>query len=391
MRVTSEPSGAAPGQTGTLRERFGDDVVLITGFPGARAQALLQVLLAREPEISVWLVVPPSELEASARLLTGNASEHRRLRLIPGEPCAIDLGLSRQTYSELALHVDRWFSLYQTSDLGSGRVLSMRVNLGAAREVAELSKVAERLTHVTVLSSAAVFGSYQGPVNEDELDVGQSFSSPAAQALALAEALLRRKLADVPVSIVRSPRVVLPARGAGQGATPKASALHRLLALVAGAPADALLPLPPGSARAIQTIPADFLAEALYAVSALGTRGHAYHFADPEPPTLQQVLERAAAHFGKRLELGGGARALGRLLLSGPTFWLSQQSSRALSEWGPGPDLITRAGDRLLERAGFRAPSLLEYLDEVLLETESLVAASALEPPVASSPIEVVA
>jgi hypothetical protein len=387
--VTSEPSGAAPGETGTLRERFGDDVVLITGFPGARAHALLQLLLAREPEISIWLVVPPSELEASARLLASNASEHQRLRLIPGEPCAIDLGLSRQTYSELAMRVDRWFSLYQTSDLGCARALSTRVNLGAAREVAELSKVAERLAHVTVLSSAAVFGDYQGPVNEDELDVGQSFSSPAAQALALAEALLRRKLAEVPVSIVRSPRIVLPARGAG--ATPKPSALHRLLALVASAPADASLPLPPGAGRAVQTVPADFLAEALYAVSALGTRGHSYHFADPEPPSLQQVLERAAAHFGKRFELGGGARALGRLLLSGPTFWLTQQSSRALSEWAAGPDLVTRAGDRLLERAGLRAPSLLEYLDEVLRETEALVAASALEPPVASSPIEVVA
>jgi hypothetical protein len=112
---------------------------------------------------------------------------------------------------------------------------------------------------------------------------------------------------------------------------------------------------------------------------------------DPEPPGLQQVLARAAQHFGKRFELGGGARALGRLLLSGPGFWLSQQSSRALAEGVGGPELLTRAGDRLLERAALRAPSLLEYLDEVLRDTARLIESGALSEPVASTPIGVVA
>ncbi|HEY6078450.1 MAG TPA: SDR family oxidoreductase [Polyangiaceae bacterium] len=386
--MTSDASGAAPAAAERLRERFGDEVVLVTGFPGGRAQALLQVLLEREPEIAIWLVVPPSELEASARLLAGNGSEHRRLRLIPGEPCAIDLGLSRQTYSELALQVDRWFALYQTSDPTASRELSLRVNLGAAREVAELCKVAEKLTRVTLLSSGAVFGDHQGPVSEEELRIGQSFPSSAAQALALAEALLTRKLSDVPVSIVRTPQVL---RARGQATSLKPSGLHRLLALVASAPTDALLPLPPGSSRVVQAIPADFLAEALYAVSVLGTRGHAYHFADPDPPSLLEVLQRAAQYFGKRFELGGGARAFGRMLLNSPGFWLSQQSSRALSEWAAGPPLVTRAGDRLLERAGLRAPSLLDYLDDVLRETEQLVKSAGLDLPVASTPIEAVA
>jgi hypothetical protein len=133
------------------------------------------------------------------------------------------------------------------------------------------------------------------------------------------------------------------------------------------------------------------VAEALYAVSVLGTRGHAYHFADPEPPSLVEVLEQAAAHFGKRLEHGFDARALGRLLRNGPGLWLSQQSSRALSEWAEGPRLSTRAGDRLLERAGLRTPSLLGYLDAVLLETEELRRADRLDERHASLPFEVIA
>jgi hypothetical protein len=167
--------------------------------------------------------------------------------------------------------------------------------------------------------------------------------------------------------------------------------LHRVLALVAGAPADAALPLPPGANRAVQALPADFVAEALYAVSVLGTRGHVYHFADPDPPALFEVVEQAAAHFGKRLEHGGGALAFGRLLLNGPGLWLAPQSSRALGQLAEGGQLLTKAGDRLLERAGLRAPSLLSYLASVLSETEELKKQQLLDERHASLPFEVVA
>jgi len=387
--VTSDAPGAAAadGRDGLLRGRFAGEVVLVTGFPGFRAQALVRLLLEREPDASLWLVVPPAELEAAARLLSRSRPPGERLRLIPGEPCAIDLGLSRQVYAELADHVERWFALYQTAEPRAPRDLSLRVNLGSAREVAELSRAAERLAHVTFLSSSSVFGDHQGDAGEEDLTLGQSFRTPAAESLALAEAFLRRKLAEVPLSVVRTPQI-LGARP--QDASVRPAGLHRLLSMVANAPAD-VLPLPPGASRAVQALPVDFVAEALYAVSVLGTRGRTYHFCDPEPPPLAEVLEHAAARFGKRLEPGFDARILGRFLLNGTGWWLSQQSSRALSEWAEGPRLHTRSGDRLLERAGLRAPSLLAYLDAVLQETEELTRAQRLDEPPATLPFEVVA
>jgi nucleoside-diphosphate-sugar epimerase len=389
--VTSDAPGTAPaagnGREVELRDRFAGDVLLVTGFPGFRAQALVRVLAEREPNALLWLVVPPTELEAAARLSSKLPLAREQLRLIPGEPCAIDLGLSRPRYAELAARVDRWFALYQTTDARAARDLSFRVNLGSAREIAELSKIAESLAHVTFLSNSVVFGNYQGEVGEEDLPVGQVFRSPAGESLALAEAFLRRKLSEIPVSIVRTPQV-LGARGQQPPARP--SGLHRVLAMVAEAPADTL-PLPPGASRPVQALPADFVAESLYAVSVLGTRGHTYQFADPEPPALAEVLEQAALHFGKRLEQGFDARALGRILLNSPGLWLSQQSSRALSEWAEGPRLVTRGGDRLLERAGLVVPSLLGYLDSVLHETEELKQNQRLDERYASSPFEVVA
>jgi nucleoside-diphosphate-sugar epimerase len=386
-RDAPDAAAAAESRDGQLKGRLAGEVVLITGFPGFRAQALVKLLSEREPEIVLWLVVPPTELQAAARALATTPLRPEQLRLIPGEPCAIDLGLSRQTYTELCQQVDRWFALYQTADSRAARDLCFRVNLGSAREIAELSKVAEGLSHVTFLSNSLVFGDHQGEVSEEELSVGQSFRSPAAQSLATAEALLRRGLSDIPLSVVRTP----PVLGApGQNVAARASGLHRLLATVASAPAEALT-LPPGASRPVQALPADFVAEALYVVSVLGTRGHTYHFADPEPPSLAEVLQQAAAHFGKRFEQGFDARALGRLLLNGPGLWLSQQSSRALAEWAEGPRLLTRGGDRLLERSGLCAPSLLGYLDAVLLETEELRRTHALDERHAVAPFEVVA
>jgi len=387
--VTSDAPGDAPAAAESrepLRERFADDVVLVTGFPGLRAQSLVRVLIEREPNASFWFVVPPSEIETAARLLAGSKLAPERLRLIPGEPCAIDLGLSRQAYAELTRRVDRWFALYQTTDSQAPRELCFRVNLGSAREIVELSRAAETLTHVTFLSSSVVFGDHPGEAAEEELVVGQSFRSAASESLALAEAVLRRHLAEAPVSVVRTPHV-LSARG-GEGPV-RPSALHRLLSHVASAPSDGALPLPPGSHRPVQAVPADFLAEALYAVAALGTRGRTYQFAEPDPPSLAAVLERAAQHFGKRFEQGFDPRTLGRLLLKSPGFWLSQQSSRALSEWAEGPRLVTRAGDRLLDRAGLRVPPLLGYLDVVLKETTELVSERRMEAR-ATQPFEVV-
>ena len=101
------------------------------------------------------------------------------------------------------------------------------------------------------------------------------------------------------------------------------------------------------------------------------------------------MLEQAAQHFGKRLEHGFDARALGRLLLKTPGFWLSQQT--ALTEWSDGPQLLTRHGDRLLERAGLRAPSLLSYLSSVLDEMEELRRNPRLDERHAVQPFEVVA
>ena len=388
--MTSDAPGAAPAaadrRDGQLRERFADEVVLVTGFPGHRAQALVRVLAEREPQASVWLIVPATELEAAARALSSTPLPSTQLRLIPGEPCAIDFGLSRQVYAELCARVDRCFALYQTTDARAPNELARRVNLGSAREIAELAKAAESLSHITFLSSSLVFGDHRGDAREADLALNQGFRSPAAESLALAEAMLRRKLAEAPVSVVRTP-LVLGARGVPRVARP--TALHRLLGLVATAPGETL-PLPPGAGRPVQTLPADFVAEALYAVSVLGTRGHTYHFADPEPPTLAEVLEQATTHFGKRLDQGFDPRALGRYLLNSPAFWLSQQSSRALAEWTEGAPLDTHSGDRLLERAGLRAPSLLEYLESVLKETAEL-GAPGLDDRHVITPFEVVA
>jgi thioester reductase-like protein len=348
------------------------EVVLVTGFPGARARALLTLLIEREPDAQIWLVAPEQESAVLSGFLTGTGAASDRVRHIAGEPCAIDLGLARADYLELSERVERWFVMYQTLDPRVPRELALRVNLGGAREVAEFARVAKRLTSVTYASHVGVFGNHEGLVREDELFVKQSFRAPFEESLARAEALLRRKLADVPLCVLRVPQVLWSRADAGHE---QAFGLYLLLGVVATTPDGVPLLLPPRARRAVHALPADFVAEAAYAVAALGTRGHAYHFAERAAPTLADVLVQAAAHFGKSIESGFDARALGRMLFKHPGLLLPSPGGRQLLEWtGSGAELETRAGDRLLERAGLVPPALLSYLPLVLAAAERLAA-----------------
>ena len=82
--MTSDAPTTAPAEPRELRGRFADEVVLVTGFPAARARAVVRVLAEREPKAELWLVVPPQELESAARVLADSKLPRAQLRLIPG-------------------------------------------------------------------------------------------------------------------------------------------------------------------------------------------------------------------------------------------------------------------------------------------------------------------
>src|SRR5262245_10780101 len=94
---------------------FEDEVLLVSGFPGFRARKLVAWLLENTAFGSLELIVHPRR-RAEALAILGELAAGDRVRLLDGDPGAIDFGLSRSEYLDLGRRVQRVFSMHQVTD-----------------------------------------------------------------------------------------------------------------------------------------------------------------------------------------------------------------------------------------------------------------------------------
>jgi len=360
------PITAAVATTKSLSE---PNALLITGFPGLRARALLRAALSADPAVRPTLLVHRARRrEATAALSEIEGSE--RARVVEGDPAAIDFGLGRAEYAELLSAVRRVHHVYQVVDLGAPGDAAEAVNVAGAREIIEFARAAAGLERVVHHSSVFVSGDRTGVVLEKDLHARQTFRSPVAASLALAEAMLRRH-PEVPLTVVRAAQVVGDTRS---GSVDRLDGVYPLLMFLANAPSDVPLPLPQRLETRLHLVPVDFVAQAAFHLGGLPeTLGESLHLVDPEPMTTRRFLELAAERFGKRLEPGFSAGALGALF-GNPGVGLLAQKLRAVG------DLVTRdvtydaavAVERL-RGSSIACPPLETYLDVLLGHVESRI------------------
>jgi nucleoside-diphosphate-sugar epimerase len=232
----------------------------------------------------------------------------------------------------------------------------------------ELCRVARKLERLVHHSSVFVSGDRTGIVLERDLHAHQSFRSPVAASLALAEAMLRRHR-EVPLTVVRAAQVVGDTES---GLVDRLDGLYPLLVFLENAASDVPLPLPPRIDTPLHVVPVDYLARAALALGALPeTLGETLHLVDGRPLTTRRVLELAAARFGKQLSPGFNPGVLGSLL-NNPGVGLLAQQLRSVS------DLITRdvtyddaVATARLAPSGIRCPPLDSYLDVLLAHVEA--------------------
>jgi nucleoside-diphosphate-sugar epimerase len=288
--------------------------------------------------------------------------------VVAGDPAAIDFGLTREDYRALWEQVRVVHHVYQVVDLAAPGDVAETVNVGGARELIELCRVARKLERVVHHSSVFVSGDRTGIVLERDLHAHQSFRSPVAASLALAEAMLRRHR-EVPLTVVRAAQVVGDTE---TGLVDRLDGLYPLLVFLANAPSDVPLPLPPKIDTPLHLVPVDYVAKAALALGALPeASGETLHLVDPRPLTTRRLLELSAARFGKQLSPGFNPGVLGSLL-NNPGVGLLTQHLRAVG------DLITRdvtyddaVASSHLEPAGIRCPPLESYLDVLLAHVEA--------------------
>ncbi len=269
------------------------NTLFFTGFPGFLGSELLPRLLARDPEAKAACLVQPkyaglarqraAELERARPQLAGHIS------ILEGDITQAGLGLG--SAAGLKESVSEIYHLAAIYDLSVRRDIAMRINLEGTRHVLELAGECSALKRFQYVSTCYVCGRHRGLFSEDDLDRGQGFHNFYEETKFLAEVEVQKAMrAGLPATIYR------PAIAVGDsatGATQKYDGPYSVIRLLLRQPRIAIVPIIGDTRRAlVNVVPSDFVVEAMAYLSGLSdSKGHVYHLADPEPLTVEQMIE----------------------------------------------------------------------------------------------------
>ncbi len=336
-------------------------VTLVTGFPALRAAHIVRALL-REARSDIVALVHPERLEEAQSLLEKWDLPQGRVSLVEGDAAAIDFGLDGANYVALASSIEVVHAAYSVTDVPVTEELAFAVNVGAARELVELSRVAKSLRQIALYSSVFVSGQRVGRVEEQELVAGQSFHGPVEQTLAIAERMLNKS--GAPHIVLRAGHLLGDSE---QGVVEHLAGPYWLIAFIASAVGEAALPLPPGAEALLALTPVDYLARfGAFAVNA-AKPGATLHVIDPSQPSLRQFLELVAERCGRKLETGFNPSAFTRLFLGNPALRALPQQVRGIFEvLTSAAEYAMQGANELVAQGAPACPTLASYLDRLL-------------------------
>ena len=274
--------------------------VLLTGFPGFLASALLPGILRRTGHEATCVVQSKYAALASRRvaeLTAADASLEGRVQLIEGDITQPGLALGPGAPND----VTEVWHLAAVYDLAVGRELAIRVNVEGTRHVLDLIERYPNLQRLHYFSTCYVSGRYVGPFGEDDLDVGAPFNNYYEETKHDAEIEVRRRMAaGLPATIYRPSIVVGDSR---TGETQKYDGPYFIIQWLLRQPRIAVLPLvgDPTLTRA-NVVPRDFVIDAVgYLSSHPNSEGRTYQLADWHPQTVAEMANTLGQATGRKL------------------------------------------------------------------------------------------
>jgi thioester reductase-like protein len=272
----------------------------MTGFPGFLGRALLPGILRRTGSDALCLVQSKYAGLAAQRveeLAVADASLKGRIQLIEGDITQPGLGLNRDGLQGVT---EAWH-LAAIYDLAVERQLAVRVNVEGTRYVLDTLERCPNLQRLHYFSTCYVSGRYAGPFGEDDLEVGAPFNNYYEETKHYAEAEIRRHMAaGLPATIYR-PSIVVGDSHTGE--TQKYDGPYFIMQWLLRQPKVAVLPIAgdPTMTR-VNVVPRDFIVDAVGHLSGLATsEGRTYQLADPQPLTVQQMIETLAQATDRKL------------------------------------------------------------------------------------------
>ncbi|MCH9646942.1 MAG: SDR family oxidoreductase [Deltaproteobacteria bacterium] len=270
--------------------------VFLTGFPGFLGSELLPRILERAPGAqAVCLIQSKFRSLAEQRMsetIAENPDLEGRIELVEGDITAPGLGL--ETLSDLAEDTIEIFHLAAVYDLSVRREVGMKVNVEGTRNMLDFARQCPRLQRFQYVSTCYVSGRYAGIYSESDLIKGQTFNNYYEETKYLAEVDVQNAMAEgLPVTIYRPAIVVGDSK---TGATQKYDGPYYVIRWLLKQPYLAFMPMV-GDPKAVRVnlVPRDFVIDAITHLSALKeSEGKVYHLADPEPQTVDELVETVA-------------------------------------------------------------------------------------------------
>ncbi len=289
---------------------------LVTGFSTFTARRLARLLAERGDKV---FVLCQKKFEDTARAFAKECSDSGLpgpVEVLVGDVLDLDLGLSGREIRRLAREVTRVHHLASIYYLGETLGLTERVNVGGTRNVLGLAADLPRLQRFVFFSTAFVAGDRTGVILEDELWEGQRFRNAYERTKFEAEQLVRSRMKDLPISVMRPSVIVGDSR---TGEIDRLDGPYFLMRTLVHMPVDLPLPLLEGGVHPLNMVPVDYVVAAADALARdPRAAGLTFHLTDPNPLSARKVFDLVADLAGRRRPRGSLPSAGIRLAMKLP-------------------------------------------------------------------------
>ena len=266
---------------------------LVTGFPAYTARCLVTQLLSDQHDTTLDLLVRKKFADDAVAFIAAlPESARRRVTIVEGDVCDMDLGLSTREYGALCREVTAIYHLAGVYFTGVQAPLAKLINVAGTRGLLDFAANASNLRRVIHWSTAQVSGKRRGTVSENDLVHHAGFHNIYEQTKYEAEMLARAAMSRLPITVVRPGIIVGDSH---TGAIDRLDGPYYLLVLIATNPSGLRLPLPGRGAAPLNLVPIDYVVAATCALARdQRAVGRTFHLVDPEPESARRVFELIA-------------------------------------------------------------------------------------------------
>ena len=287
-------------------------MIFISGATGFLGREIFCRLLLSKPLDEFALLVRPGEENCSElrikKIISGIFGDsgwrqfQDRIFIYSGDLSEENFGVSAHDYQNLCRKVSVIYHSAASISLSDSLQKARSINVACTERITkfiwDINKERDCAPELHYLSTAYVAGDTVSTVSPKQLNLNVNFKNGYEQSKAEAEALIRNLSDRIPCSIYR-PSVVV-----GDSITGQTSAFN-VIYVPAQYLVKGLFPLLPASPNTpFDTIPVDYVADAIVELSSQGANGECFHIASGygKETTIFEIVECLICAFNKFLQ-----------------------------------------------------------------------------------------